>query len=163
MDVWTQIDEIDKEIDEVSKTLNIVRDYENPYQFIIFNDNYTNKKITMEITPDMISSADENIQVQIKTFGTKSNFMSAILSKYNAFDYDNHCKLAFHISIETKVRILYSERLKHARYYCEHILPDKYRDIFVMYGYNNIYEIVNCSLIEELDSLVLQKIRLLQR
>jgi hypothetical protein len=117
----------------------------------------------MEINPDMISSADENLQKQIKTFRNKSNFISAILSKYSMFDYDNHCKLIDHISIETKVRILYAERLKYSRYYCEHILPEKYRGLFRMNDYNNIYDLVKCSLIEELDSLIREKIGLLQK
>ncbi len=163
MDKWIQITNIDKEISEISKTLNLIRDYENPFQYITFMDNYTNKRITMEIKPDMISSADENLQKQIKTFRKDSNFISAILSKYSMFDYDNHCKLIDHISIETKVRILYAERLKYSRYHCEHILPEKYRGIFQMNEYNNIYDLVRCSLVEELDSLIGQKIELLQR
>jgi hypothetical protein len=140
-----------------------VCDYENPFQHITFNDNYTNTRVTMEINPDMISSADENLQKQIKTFQNKSNFISAILSKYSMFDYDNHCKLIDHISIETKVRILYAERLKYSRYYCENILPEKYRGLFRMNDYNNIYDLVKCSLIEELDSLIREKIGLLQK
>ena len=162
MELWVQIDKIDKEISEISKTLNLIRDYENPFQFIAFSDNLTGNKMTMEIKPDMISSADENLQNQIKTFQNKSTFISAILSKYSIFDYDNHCKLIDHISIEMKVCILYAERLKHSRYYCDNILPEKYRGLFKMNDYNNIYGLVKYSLIEELDSLIRRKIILLQ-
>ena len=161
--MWGEIARIEKQIEELSKTINVVCDYENPFQHITFNYNYTNTRVTMEINPDMISSADENLQKQIKTFRNKSNFISAILSKYSMFDYDNHCKLIDHISIETKVRILYAERLKYSRYYCEHILPEKYRGLFRMNDYNNIYDLVKCSLIEELDSLIREKIGLLQK
>ena len=154
--------QIDKEISDISKTLNLLRDYENPFQHITFNDNYTNKKITMEITPEMISSADENLQKQIKTFGCKSNFISAILSKYNIYDYDNHCKLTNHIPIEIKVRFLYAERLRYARMYCDS-LPDKYRELFKLNGYNNIYSMVQCNIIDELDMLIQRKIELLKR
>ena len=162
MNAWIEIARIEKQIEELSKTINIVCDYENPFQFISFIDNNTNKKITLEITPDLISSADENIQKQIKTFGNKSNFITAILSKYNIYDYDNHCKLTNHVPIETKVRILYAERLKHARYYCDHILPEKYQETFRTNKYNNIYSIVQCDFIEEFDSLIRRKIELLQ-
>jgi hypothetical protein len=160
--MWGEIARIEKQIEDISNALNIIRDYENPFQYITFMDN-ANTRVTMEIKPDMISSADENLQKQIKTFQNKSNFISAILSKYSMFDYDNHCKLIHHISIEMKVRILYAERLKYSRYYCDNILPEKYRGLFKMNDYNNIYDLVRCSLIEELESLIGQKIGLLQK
>jgi hypothetical protein len=77
---------VDARIDELAKLINIIRDYENPFQYVTFMDSDTSKQITMEITPGILTIPNDVIQSQINRFGDKSNVVQAILSKYSILD-----------------------------------------------------------------------------
>ena len=152
---------VDAKIEDLAKLINIVRDYENPFQYIVFMDSDTSKHITAEITPGLLTLSNEVIQNQISRYGYKSNLIQAITTKYSILDHSKKYKLTQDIPIETKLNILYAERLKYARNYCENILPPKYATIFRENWHRNIYEKVKVELLEELNTLVSQKIELL--
>uniref|UniRef100_A0A6C0JX06 Uncharacterized protein n=1 Tax=viral metagenome TaxID=1070528 RepID=A0A6C0JX06_9ZZZZ len=154
---------VEVQIGELTKTMNIIREYDNPYQYITFMDSDTSKQITMEITPKLLSLPNEVVQNQIAKLGNKSPIIQAISSKYSILDHEKQYKLTKDISIETKLNILYAESLNHSRYYCEWILPPKYKPIFRANNYRNIYEKVKSELLAELDSLIAQKIELLTK
>jgi hypothetical protein len=148
---------------ELTKSINTIRDYENPYQYITFMDSDTSKQITAEITPKLLSLPNEVIQNQIAKFGNKSNIIQAIVSKYSILDHEKQYKLTRELPLETKLNILYAESLKYSRHYCEWVLPPKYAAIFRENGYRNIYEKVKDELFAELDSLIAQKIEVLTK
>jgi hypothetical protein len=146
---------------ELTKTINTIRDYENPYQYITFMDSDTSKQITAEITPKLLSLPNKVIQNQIAKFGNKSNIIQAILSRYSILDHEKQYKLTKDVPLETKLNMIYAESLKYSRHYCEWILPPKYAPLFRQNGYRNIYEKVKDELLAELDNLINQKIELL--
>jgi hypothetical protein len=148
---------------ELTKTINIIRDYENPYQYITFMDSDTSKQLTVEITPKLLSLQNEVIQNQLAKFGNKSPIIQAILSRYSILDYEKQYKLTKDIPIETKINMLYAESLKYSRNYCEWVLPTTYAQLFRANNYRNIYEKVKDELLAELDCLIAQKIELLTK
>jgi hypothetical protein len=152
---------IEASITELTKTINTIRDYENPYQYITFMDSDTSKQITVEITPKLLTLPSEVIQNQIEKLGNKSNIIQAIMSRYSILDHEKQYKLTRELPIETKLNILYAESLKHSRHYCEWVLPPKYAPIFRANNYRNIYEKVKDELLAELNDLINQKIALL--
>jgi hypothetical protein len=152
---------IEASITELTKTINIIRDYENPYQYITFLDSDTSKQITVEITPKLLTLPSEVIQNQIDKLGNKSNIVQAIMSKYSILDHEKQYKLTRELPLETKLNILYAESLKHSRHYCEWVLPPKYSPIFRANNYRNIYDKVKDELLAELNELINQKIALL--
>jgi hypothetical protein len=154
---------IEASITELTKTINIIRDYENPYQYITFMDSDTSKQMTVEITPKLLTLPSEAIQNQIAKFGNKSNIIQAIMSRYSILDYEKQYKLTKELPIETKLNILYAESLKHSRHYCEWVLPPKYAPIFRANKYRNIYDKVKDELLGELNDLISQKIELLTK
>lgn len=148
---------------ELTKVINIIRDYENPRQYITFLDIDTSKQITVEITPNLLKIQNEVIQNQIAKFGNKSAIIQAILSRYSVLDYEKQYKLTKDTSIETKLNMLYAESLKHSRNYCEWVLPPKYAQLFRANNYRNIYDKVKDELLTELDELIAQKIDFLTK
>jgi hypothetical protein len=158
---YTNITLVNAKIDELAKTINIIRDYENPFQYITFMDSDTSKQITAEITPGILTLPNEVIQNQLSRYGDKSNIVQSIITKYSVFDHGKKYKLTQDIPIETKINMLYAESLKYSRDYYEYTLPSKYSQIFRENGYRNIYEKVKDDLLADLNKLVLQKIELL--
>lgn len=154
---------IEVSIVELITLINIIRDYENPYQYITFMDNDTSKQITVEIIPEILTLPNEIIQNQLTKFGNKSTIVQAILSKYSILDHEKQYKLTKDISIETKINMIYAESIKYSKYYCESVLPPKYVPIFIESGYRNIYEKVKDELFSELNLLVAKKIELIGR
>uniref|UniRef100_A0A6C0HHP8 Uncharacterized protein n=1 Tax=viral metagenome TaxID=1070528 RepID=A0A6C0HHP8_9ZZZZ len=152
---------VNAKIDELIRTINIIRDYENPFQYITFLDSDTSKQITAEITPGILTLPNEVIQNQMRNMGNKSNIVQAINTKYSVFDHGQKYKLTQDIPIETKINLLYAESLKYSRDYCEYALPSKYAQIFRENGYRNIYEKVKSDLLKELNILLSRKIELL--
>ena len=149
---------IEVSIVELITLINMIRDYENPYQYITFMDNDTSKQITVEIIPEILTLPNEIIQNQLTKFGNKSNIVQAILSKYSILDHEKQYKLTKDISIETKINMIYAESIKYSKYYCESVLPPKYVPMFIENGYRNIYEKVKDELFSELNLLVAKKI-----
>jgi hypothetical protein len=153
---------IEASITELTKTINTIRDYDNPYQYITFMDSDTSKQITVEITPDILTSS-EIIKNQISKFGNKSNIIQAIMSRYSILDHEKQYKLTRELPLETKLNMLYAESLKHSHHYCEWVLPPKYAPLFRQNGYRNIYDKVKDELLTELNDLINQKIELLKK
>jgi len=151
---------IESSITELTKVINTIRDYENPYQYITFMDSDTSKQITVEITPDILTSI-EIIKNQIDKLGNKSNVIQAIMSKYSILDHEKQYKLTRELPLETKINMIYAENLKYSRYYCDWVLPPKYAPLFRQNGYTNIYDKVKDELLAELNDLINRKIELL--
>lgn len=155
--------EIDVKITDLVELLNTIKNYENPYKYISFNDSETNKPICTEITPNLFTSTDETIQREMKLPPSKSNLQQAILSKYSELDHTKKYKLTRDIPIATKIKILFAERLEYERKYYLTIFPSKYASKFKEAGFNNFYDSVKQELLDEIDELVSQKIIILGR
>jgi hypothetical protein len=158
---YSNLSLVECRLDELTKSINAIRDYDNPYQYIIFIDNDTMKSITAEITPKLLSLPNELIQNQIAKWGNKSGIIQAILSRYSILDHEKRYKLTKDIPVETKLNMLYAESISYARNYCTYSLPSKYSQIFRENGYRNIYEKVKDELLTELNELINRKIELL--
>lgn len=154
---------VEHRINELAKTINTIRDYENPYKYITFMDSYTSKQLTIEITPNILTLPNEVIQNQIAKMGNKSPIIQSIFSKYSILDHEKQYNLSKDITLETKINIIYAESIKYSRNYCEYSLPHEYAQVFRENGYNNIYEKVKDELLCELNDLVGQKIELLTK
>jgi len=152
---------VNAKIDELIKTINIIRDYENPFQYITFMDADTSKQITVEITPNILSLQNEIIENQLRKYGDKANLVQAITTKYSVLDHSKKYNLTRDIPIETKINLIYAESLKYSRDYCDYSLPAKYASIFRENWYRNIYEKVKDELLTELNTLISKKIELL--
>jgi hypothetical protein len=153
---------IEASITELTKTINTIRDYDNPYQYITFMDSDTSKQITVEITPDILTSS-EIIKNQISKFGNKSNIIQAIMSRYSILDHEKQYKLTRELPLETKLNMIYAESMKYSRHYCDWVLPPKYAPLFRENGYTNIYDKVKDELLTELNDLINQKIEILKK
>lgn len=152
---------IDAQIEQLGELLNTIKNYENPYKYISVFDTENNKLICAEITPNLFTSTDEIIQREMKLVPSKSNLQQAILSKYNELDHTKKYKLTRDIPIAMKIKILYAERLEYDRKYYLVIFPSKYASKFKECGFNNFYDSVKHQLIDEIDALISQKIKLL--
>jgi hypothetical protein len=149
---------IDARLDELAKWINIIRDYNNPFQDITFKDNLV--EVSIELTPDILTS-DEIVKKQIAVSGNKSNAVQAILSKYSILDHSKKYRITFDLPLETKINMLYAEKLNYAREYVEKSLPIKYVTLFKENECRNIYNKVRQELLEEINVLVAKKIELL--
>lgn len=154
------ISTIDTRLDELAKWINIIRDYNNPFQDITFKDNSV--EIAVELTPDILAS-DEIVKKQIAASGNKSNAVQAILSKYSILDHSKKYRITFDLPLETKINMLYAEKLNYEREYLEKSLPIKYVQLFRENGCYNIYNKVLTELLEEINVLVAKKIELLSK
>jgi hypothetical protein len=151
---------IDARLDELAKWINIIRDYSNPFQDITFKDNLV--EVSIELNPDILTS-DEIVKKQIVVSGNKSNAVQAILSKYSILDHSKKYRITYDLPLETKINMLYAEKLNYAREYIDKSLPIKYVAVFKENGCRNIYNKVRQDLLEELNVLVAKKIELLSK
>ena len=161
---YNEIEKIEEKIYALVKLMNIIKSYENPYQYVTFID-YNNRNkipITVEVSPELFLS--ENKLVQIQMLVDRSELQQAICSKYHSMvftKYSDYSNIMSDISLKSKISFLYAERLKYTYDYCVNELPPKYSIIFKENGYKNIYELVKNDILEEMDQLVLEKIQLL--
>jgi hypothetical protein len=153
---------IDAKINELANVLNIIRDYENPYKYIEFTDSETRLNRTVEITPELFTTTDANIQRELCMVPMKSNLQQAIFSRYSELDHTKKYKLVHDISIDMKVKLIYAERLEYERKYYLTIFPQKYASKFKECGFQNFYDSVKQEITSEIDELISQKIKLLR-
>jgi hypothetical protein len=153
---------IDANINELANLLNIIRDYENPYKYIEFADSETRLNRTVEITPELFITTDENIQRELCMAPMKSNLQQAIFSRYSELDHTKKYKLVHDISIAMKVKLIYAERLEYERKYYLTVFPHKYASKFKECGFQNFYDSVKQEITSEIDELISQKIKLLR-
>lgn len=119
-------------------------------------------EISIELTPDILTS-NEIVKNQYSVSGNKSNAVQAILSKYSILDHSKKYRITFDLPLETKINLLYAEKLNYEREYIENALPIKYVSIFRENRCQNIYNKVRSELLEEIQILVAKKIELLSR
>jgi hypothetical protein len=160
------IKELDKKIEIIGAFINEIRDYTNPFRYITFRPSFTNsasvhsENITVEITPELYNSNIELIKQEWALSPNLSHLRQLILSKYSDLDYHKKYKLSGEISIETKIHIIYAERLQHIQNHYDR-LPEKYKKVFKENNYCNIYNIVKSELLEKLNMHIAQKIKIL--
>ena len=150
---------IDTKITVLTALLNEIRDYSNPFRYIVFLDE-EQKYHNVEITPELYRSEKEIIKRELAAPFKSSKLQNEIYAKYSDLDYRKKYKLTTEISMEMKIHILYAESLNHIRSHYDR-LPQKYKDVFRENKFCNIYAIVKSELLEKLNAHIAQKIQLL--